>query len=282
MIYYMSAPEALYKPVRDELLADENSYNFLLSFAINKRFFEMFYQEGKNRIMIDSGAFSAWNSGAVIDREEYLAYLKTLPAEVLKINLDVIPQTGSSREEKESCCEQSFQNFLYLSKRVENVLPVHHYGEHIDWARKMLDHTDYICISPANDTAEAVKRQYFGYIWEHLDFSVKTHVLGYSSMSGIKMFPFYSTDSISYKSAHMSGSVTITRADGKAMSISMKDYAKMNGFSYDPSVGLAEQPELLTHATRTQVRAILDSYDRIKNRAADRDWTHLKSQLNLF
>ncbi len=282
MNYYLSAPETIYKPVRLRLLADDVRRNYLISFAGSVAHFKTFYAEGKNQIMIDSGAFSAWNSGKVIDREAYLRFCKTLPDEVFKINLDVIPKTGSSQEEKLICIEKSFENYLYLKSHLKNVLPVHHYGENISWAKKMLNETDYICISPANDTHENIKREYFNYIFSELPFTTKTHVLGYSSTEGIELYPFYSVDSISYKKSHMHGQVSFERSDGSIVDLSISRYARHIGLVYDPSRGLAEQPELLTEATYETIKGILKHFHYITEQHQTRDFSYLKQQLKLF
>ena len=282
MVYYISAPETIFKPVKERLLEDGSPRHYLLSFATSSRHFEQFYQEGLNSIMIDSGAFSAWNSGKTIDREAYLEYCKKLPSEVIKINLDVIPKTGSSQEEKLICIEQSFENYLYLKKHLDNVIPVHHYGEDIAWAKKMLEETDYICISPANDTHESIKREYFKYVFSELPVGVKTHTLGYSSTDGMDMFPFYSLDSISHKMTHMHGTVLYLRSDGSFRKIDIGDYAKLHGFSYNPAVGLSKQRDLLEESSHLTIINLLNYVDFLTEKHLEKDFGYIKQQLKLF
>jgi hypothetical protein len=281
MEYYLSAPETIYKPVKKMILEKDN-LNFLLSFATSSKHFETFYKEGKNKIMIDSGAYSAWNSGKVIDLEAYLAYCKKLPEEVLKINLDVIPETGSSMSEINKCVEKGFENYLYLKKHLKNVLPVYHYGEDISWARRMLEETDYICVSPANDTGEPIKREFFKYCFSELPTGVKTHTLGYSSIDGLAMFPFFSADSISYKKTHMHGCVSYVRSDKSIIDLDIGEYAKIKSMVYDSNKGLSEQPELLTSGTYDTIMAIIEYFEILKEKNKTKDFTYLKQQLNLF
>lgn len=282
MNYYLSAPETIFKPVREILTSDSVRRNYLISFAGSVKHFDKFYNDGQNQIMIDSGAFSAWNSGKHIDREEYLAFCKKLPEDVFKINLDVIPVTGSSQSEKLKCIEKSFENYLYLKSHLKNVLPVHHYGEDVSWAKKMLNETDYICISPANDTHENIKREYFDYIFSEIDIKTKMHVLGYSSVDGVEKYPFYSVDSISYKKTHMHGQVYFKRTDGSIIDLDISDYAKLKGFLYDSRKGLASQPELLTSATYDTIMNLISHFERIGQINQTKDFSYLKRQLNLF
>lgn len=195
MHYYFSSPSSMKKS-----LFKMGAKNFLLSFAVDAKQVPQFVGEG-NRIIIDSGAFSLWNKGAgEIDIDVYLQFINSLDFECTCVNLDVIPQTGSSEKEVILCAEKSFENYLYLkSKTDKKILPVYHYGEDIKILDNYLQHTDYIGISPANDTHENIKREFLAKVFKRIGTDVKTHALGYSSFEGLTLFPFYSIDSISYK-----------------------------------------------------------------------------------
>jgi len=194
MKYYFSSPT----PRKKELISS-GAKRFLLSFAVDGKSVKKHF-DNYSDIIIDSGAFSVWNKGnGKIDIDEYLNFCRTLPETYTFINLDVIPETNSTKKEISKCVEQSFENFKYLTNNLKNVLPVHHYGENLSILDRYLDYTDYVAISPANDTHENVKRKYLKEIYTHIDYSkIKTHALGYSSFEGLKLFPFYSVDSISY------------------------------------------------------------------------------------
>lgn len=174
--------------------------NYLLSFAVDAKNCDHFAGENNsNRVIIDSGAFSVWNKGGSIDIEAYKNFCVSKPQTWNFINLDVIPKTGASKADIEKCCEQGYENYLYLSKHIKNLMPVYHYGDNIKWLKQFMQHTDYIGISPANDTHENVKRVFLKQCFNITRDKVKTHGLGYSSAEGLTLFPFYSVDSISYK-----------------------------------------------------------------------------------
>lgn len=195
MIYYFSAPSN-YPDHLLECSADA----FLLSFAVDAKIhWEKFHIQSKKPLIIDSGAFSAWNVGKKIDIDEYITFCKTLPEDCIFINLDVIPKTGSTPKDVEICCEEGLENFLYLQSHLKNVMPVYHYKDKIEWLKKYSDHTDYIGISPANDTPEKVKRVFLNYVFQNKAPDMKTHALGYTSFDGMKIYPFYSVDSTSWK-----------------------------------------------------------------------------------
>ena len=182
-----------------KLLYQEGVRNFLVSFGTNAKIFSPILQEYKDlSVIIDSGAFSAWNHGKVIDIKAYVHFAKNLPKDWIKVSLDVIPKTGSTSQEIEKCCDASVENFLFLQKELkEGVLPVFHYGENFKYLRKYLDYTNYVGLSPANDTMEKTKREFLTKCFKFLGTKVKTHGFGYSSFGGLTLFPFYSCDSIS-------------------------------------------------------------------------------------
>lgn len=193
MKYYFSSPSSVKK-----ILKECEVKNYLLSFAVDAKEVKHF-QDTKEPIIIDSGAFSIWNKGGTVDIEKYIEFGKTLPDNYVFVNLDVIPKTGSSKADIEKCCAEGFENYLYLKQHLKNVLPVYHYGDNVSWLKKFMDHTDYIGISPANDTHENIKRDFLKEVFSLTRTDFKTHGLGYSSFEGLFMFPFYSVDSISYK-----------------------------------------------------------------------------------
>lgn len=193
MKYFFSAPAQ-----NTDLLKREGAENFLCSYVVSPKEYKHFLGTHKS-IIIDSGAFSAWNSGKVVDIEKYISYCQNLDPDWTFINLDVIPKTGSSKQEIERCIEQGKENFLYIKTKIKNVLPVYHYGEDLSVLKWYMEHCDYIGISPANDTHEKVKRAFLDSVFDITRDKIKCHGLGYSSFSGMLRYPFYSVDSISFK-----------------------------------------------------------------------------------
>lgn len=189
----------------DEHIMKLGARNILMSYATHKGQAKHYVERTELTMIIDSGAFTVWNSGSTIDIEEYIAFCKKLNPNWTFINLDVIPKTGSTKKEIEVSVEKSKENFLYIKTHLKNVLPVYHFGEKLDVLKWYMNHTDYIGISPANDTAENVKREFLGGVFNLTRDKWKTHGLGYSSFPGLMMYPFYSIDSISYRRSRMGG-----------------------------------------------------------------------------
>ena len=198
MIYFFSG-----SPAHQKLLKPAGAKNFLFSYFTEPNY-PLRYANPEGKTIIDSGAFSAWNSGAKLNIEDYKNYCMKLPIEWTFVNMDTIPETGSGQKEIERCAYASLDNYLYLKKHLKNVLPVYHYGENFSWMYAYQRHTDYIGVSPANDIKEQVKRTWLKWVFGQFDYrKIRTHAFGYSSFVGMTLFPFYSVDSISYKRIYM-------------------------------------------------------------------------------
>lgn len=163
------------------------------------------------RLMIDSGAFTIWNSnGSPIDVRDYAKYCQDMvnhkfqPKELTFINLDVIPNRNSSSSEIQQCVDEGKENFLYLAKTVgvEHILPVIHLGENMDLIDFYLNEgSTYIAIGGLVGAHGSAKDRFILDVFRHLPDNFKVHGLGYSTKEGLYQYPFYSVDSVSYKRA---------------------------------------------------------------------------------
>ena len=176
MIYYYSAPTNYEIELKECKIK-----SFLLSYAIDGNMWERFYNN-EIPLLIDSGAFTIWNSGKKkVNVQEYRKFCEKLPDNCIFVNLDIIPITGSKQSDVDKCCNEGFDNFLYLRDYLKNVMPVYHYKDNIKYLHKYLEYTKYIGISPANDTNENIKKSFFNYVFKNIDLDIKTHAFGYSS-----------------------------------------------------------------------------------------------------
>jgi hypothetical protein len=208
MRYFISSPVTVNEM---EVMLDVGVSNILVSYAVAKgNRLEMFYGCAKfDRTMIDSGAFSAWNSGKTVDIDAYKDFALKLPNTFWFVNLDVIPRTGADSAEIRRCAEAGYENYLYLCRFVKNVMPVYHYGEDLQFLERYLDLAPIIGISPANDTSEPIKRRFIAGCFDRAlriypGQIPKYHGFGYTSYDGMLKFPFYSVDSTSYRRTKVS------------------------------------------------------------------------------
>ena len=121
------------------------------------------------RIMLDSGAYTAWNAGKEVRLENFIGAVREFDAvagdlfdEVWLINLDVIPgQRGldAAKAEVVEACRKSDAHFAILQAEFgERVLPVFHQGDELAGAGRLdaviAQGRGFICLSPDNSKPE--------------------------------------------------------------------------------------------------------------------------------
>lgn len=159
-------------------------------------------------IMLDSGAFTAWNKGHSTSLDEvYRAYDMVMEiahdmfAEIWMVNLDKIPgECGRdpTPEELDEAVEISDVNLIKLQERFgERILPVFHQGESTDRLHEVKAQADYICISPRNDMPEKLRVRWSMDVHAILD-GKKTHGLATTGNNMMRNVPWYSVDSAAW------------------------------------------------------------------------------------
>lgn len=179
-------------------------------------------------LFIDSGAYSVHSQGFekvskgrfatfqdMVD--EYIEYVNSIDDHIIAVaQFDEIP--GKFRQDKTPedyviSAEKSWENFLYMypkMKSPEKLIAVFHQGERFEHLGRMLEWKDdkgnslpYIGISPSNDRSVGEKDVYLKEVYDFIAKSsnpnVKTHLFGYTSMTGLPKFPWYSADSTSHR-----------------------------------------------------------------------------------
>lgn len=144
--------------------------------------------------MLDSGAFSAWNSGGKIDMDKYIDCCHKVASKdtslVEIVALDVIK--GDAKD--------SLANALLMKKRGINVIPVFHYGE--DWGilREYCNQFHKVGLSCRfGEPMDKSRRFYdlcFAYAWPK-----RFHSFGWIERDVIFSYPFHSGDAASWELA---------------------------------------------------------------------------------
>lgn len=204
-------------------LKEEGVKNLLFSFAVAP-ILEKWMKLGddEEHIIIDSGAFSVWNKGRTIEMDDYIKFCheqielgKKLNKHIRVVNLDVIPGKkgettklnsvyGNIEKNKEVIEEAAKKGYENLKIMIANgITPIHvyHQGENIKWLDRMVEKTDYIGISPANDVPMIDKKIWVSSVFEHLykkGYNVKTHGFAVWSPLLLKSFPWTSGDATSW------------------------------------------------------------------------------------
>jgi hypothetical protein len=172
-------------------------------------------------ILIDSGAFSAWNKGDTVDFDGYIQYCKEALADprlknkkIRVVNLDVIPgekgktkkltssNTLESKKIIDDAAKEGYKNLMYFKSK--GIIPIHvfHQGENFDHLVQMIEQTDYIGISPANDLHMSQKQLWIDRVFsfiEQKNLKVDTHGFAVWSPSIILTYPWTSCDAATWR-----------------------------------------------------------------------------------
>lgn len=183
-------------------------FNRLMSFFYKKRLTEVLEYKKTNKlsVMLDSGAFSAWNINKTVNIKEYVELCKKYKDKIdLIVNLDVIPPKNviKTKEIFEESAKNGYRNYYYMVKKgiSENkLIHVFHNGEDFKWLIKMIKEIPYIGLSPMVNKTTNEKA-----IWldKCMDIilkksgtpKVKFHGFAVTTTNLLKRYPWTSVDS---------------------------------------------------------------------------------------
>lgn len=171
----------------------------------------------KSRLFIDSGAFSAWTKGKVIDIDKYIEFINERTEYIhIYCQLDVIPgevHRVATVEEGLEAGKKTWENYLYMypkMKEPQKMLYCFHLGEPLEWFKRALEWKDekgnqmqYIAIGGIMGKPKDIRIKFLTKIEELIKNSsnpnVKIHALGMTSFDVLDKFPFItSADSTSW------------------------------------------------------------------------------------
>lgn len=190
-------------------------------------------------LTLDSGAFTAWNSGKSVDITQYADWCiqwRDKTKSLRAVNLDVIPgEAGrtSTELERKNGMAASLKNADYLRAKGITIEEVFHQDEpfeFLDLLVSRLPKGDVLCISPRNDVSKQKRLAWLQKVLVHLVRTVgkdnlpKMHGLAVTSKDLMLAFPFYSVDSSTYANPARFG-VTFDH-DGRG--ITTKDFLGIN------------------------------------------------------
>lgn len=179
-------------------------------------------------LMIDSGAFSVWKSGANVNLDEYISFcLKYKDDLQVIVALDVIP--GSIKDKGEltkeaiqKACEEGWENYLKMLSAglpKSKVIPVFHQFDGWEWLQRYLDFgTPYIGLAPRKNGigARAHHRIWLDHCMKYVCDSegnpkVKLHGFGIMKISFLQRYPWYSCDATTWSINARYGAILIPR-----------------------------------------------------------------------
>lgn len=190
----------------------------LLSFAHKKLEdqYASFFTAPTDEIILDSGAFTAWNAGKAVDLEKYAEWALGFTerhgsklARIRYVNLDVIPgsvgQSANAEQLKQAAID-SVENANRLRALGVPVSEVFHQDEPIEILHDIVERSngDLICISPRNDVSVQHREAWLKALTAHClkrygkANMPKAHGLAATSERLMHAYPFYSVDSSSW------------------------------------------------------------------------------------
>lgn len=200
---------------------------------------DLLRNHGTYRLIIDSGAFTAWNLKKQIRLDEYCRFLDKI--ELLQpfkaVQLDVFGDP-----------EATYKNFLIMQKRGFDVMPVFTRGDTVERLEEFYAHTDYIMFGGI-----VVGGKNKNYVKWFLDQNKgrKAHWLGFVNMPFIKKYRPESVDSSSWKSAGIYGAMDLYTGLGNCKRFRRSDFTaptkelvrlmQQNGFGQDQILMLREK-----------------------------------------
>lgn len=195
----------------------------------------------KRLVMLDSGAWSVWNRGSVVDLDAYISFCNEHPDISYYVNLDVLPgkpgDLSALRDKAsvEDACRQGWLNYLRMIKELpqNKVIPVYHRGDSVKWLHKYLDHgCQYMGISPGarnpvgikaswmNDSPKLFGDDVLSVGLRKILFDsagrpiVRTHGFGITSVRLMNVWEWHSVDSSTWQVAAVMGAVYIPQRTG--------------------------------------------------------------------
>lgn len=178
------------------------------------------------KIMLDSGAFSAWTRGETIDLGRYIDFVKRYKSRLdTYVNLDVIPGSRGVQptiREVDRAAAASFDNYKAMRSAGLSPIPVFHYGESFGWLVKLLESgADYICLGGTVGLKSGVKRKFLDECFTVITDgrgapAVRVHGLGVTEGPLVARYPWHSVDSTSWLMAPTYGMILVPGIeDGK-------------------------------------------------------------------
>lgn len=171
------------------------------------------------RFFLDSGAFSAWSRGSVIDLDEYIEFIRgNIEFIDVYANLDCIPGTPgkvATPAQRDQAAQQSWDNYQYMKNAGLDPLPVYHYGEDLQWLFRMIDDgATYIGIGGLVGIPSRLRRLWLDRVFTEITDSkgmptIRTHGFGMTSIPLVFRYPWYSVDSSSWIKVTQSGNLYI-------------------------------------------------------------------------
>lgn len=166
------------------------------------------------RLMIDSGAFTAWNSGKTILLDEYCKFLDRVREKISfkAVQLDVIGDEDKTAKNYDIMCARGF-----------DVMPVFTRGASESYLEELYRKTDYVLLG---NVAFGEKNDNYVKWFLEKNGKRKAHLLGFTKLNYLKYYKPFSCDSSTWNAAVRFGVLELYQGKGETKRYKKEDFKK--------------------------------------------------------
>lgn len=155
------------------------------------------------RVFLDSGAFTAWMQGAVIDLPKFCEFCHRNADAITHVS--VLDSIGDAAK--------TLENQKEMERRGVAALPCFHFGEDEKYLEYYIANYEYITLGGLARIGLANQRPWLDMIWEKYlcdpsgNARLKVHGFGITAVTLMRRYPWYSIDSASWRLSAINGQI---------------------------------------------------------------------------
>lgn len=192
-------------------LSDKN-LNVLVAYPYLNKSLQTYLQDKKDiNLLLDSGAFTAWKAGQVIEIDDYCKFIDNLPIKPWKyFALDVVGNP-----------QKTMENYEIMLKRGYNPIPIFTRGEEINVLEDYYKTSDIVGVGGLVGTKK--NKAFVNALMKKIN-KRKVHWLGFTNIKYIKFYKPYMCDSSSWLTGSRYASFNLYCGNGKFEKINKRQW----------------------------------------------------------
>lgn len=192
-------------------LSDKN-LNVLVAYPYLNKSLQTYLQDKKDiNLLLDSGAFTAWKAGQVIEIDDYCKFIDNLPIKPWKyFALDVVGNP-----------QKTMENYEIMLKRGYKPIPIFTRGEDISVLEDYYKTSDIVGVGGLVGTKK--NKAFVNALMKKIN-KRKVHWLGFTNIKYIKFYKPYMCDSSSWLTGSRYASFNLYCGNGKFEKINKRQW----------------------------------------------------------
>jgi len=173
---------------------ERSPMSLLFSFAYHDDITKLFkdgHHKKATRLILDSGAYTAFSTGSEIDLDAYMEFIHSKHGQRFDevVGLDVIDDPDRGR--------LTFRNCMEMKRNGIECIPVFHYGDDEKWLVKYSKNFEKVGLSITSSMRVSDRYNFLRWAFQQV-YPHKFHMFGWASKTLLSQFPFHSADTTSY------------------------------------------------------------------------------------